>query len=777
MSSSSSSPSASSMSVPHDLMNSNTAPLQDELDSMRSSLSHAETRLSSIREQIVFTRNSLVQLECEEQKLIKYIADQRTVLNPVRRLPPDILFELFTACLDSTPVLDLRSSRLTEDSLDIKSPRWVLGHVCSVWRSVVLSSPSLWSNIKLSITKKNSTFSSRTLLLGLHLQRTQQRPLSVSLYGGYNSLNESHPFLVLLLPTAPRWNALFVAMKTGHISQCLEPAKPFLERLNTLSLLPRSIHETVTTPAEPVGGAGGPGNGTAGPAAAGGLGPGTLTFPDAKRGIPDVFSTAPLLRKLQVFHDPTHISIPWSRLTFLRLCPAVCRNVKVVGILREMKALEELIIGCNLLQEELDFGFGFGWGMGGMVSGSGLTRSRSGSSTPSAGSGSFSITLPSLRKVVLQSYQPRNSKNRRGEQRDHHRGNNPNQNHHHLLISSASTLSSSLSTSTSSPSSSHLLAPSNASSHATTSSSFNHSHMSMPNTPTALSPDNNEPTFSGETGGASQLLSVLLLPKLESFTDYSKSDVPDWPCLRDVFSRGAVKAHNLQKEEAGGSSSSNPVLPATVFTFPPGWTLTNLTTSTPTSEEDFLVLLRSAPALERVELRCMKGLGNVGVWEMAVPGTTSASGSDGELGEGSTLPSSTTSTSTITVPSKETPILVPNLRTLILHGDLSFDAKVFVDMVESRWVAAGAVVANTSAPSPRHQHHHQHRHRSSPTGVGRREARGENWMNRAGDDWWELVLEENYHHRRSWRAEKGRRVMGLVYVHAFPVLFILNDAF
>ncbi|KAK7458109.1 hypothetical protein VKT23_010016 [Stygiomarasmius scandens] len=643
----------SPFSIPSELMNTNTPPLLDDLDKMRANLTAARTKLSSIRREIIETRESLIRLEHEETKLTKYIADQRTILNPVRRLPPDILFELFTTCLDSTPVLDLRSSRLSEDSLDIKSPRWVLGHVCSTWRAVVLSSPSLWSNIKLSITKKNSTFSTRTLLLGLHLQRTQQQLLSISLYGGYNSLSESHPFLVLLLPTAPRWNALFVAMKTGHIEQCLTPVKPFFERLNTLSLLPRSIHETVTTPSE--GHPGNPGH----PGAQG-----SLTRPE--RGIPDVFSTAPVLRKLQVFHDPTHVSIPWHRLTFLRLCPAVCRNVKVAGILKESQVLEELIIGCNLIQEEFDWGFPFGLGASLMLGGlaglpGGGARSRSGSSTPS----SFSITLPSLRRLILQSYQPRNMKNRR------ERGDGSRIQLHHQLTASAASSSSP-------PHDPSTTSATATTSSALTTSSFHHG----PSTPTGFSMGVNGEHV-GETGGAPQLFSFLVLPRLEAFLDYSKTDVPDWSCLREVFSRGATAA----AASSTSTSASDLALPAGPGSFGGGpgsglgqsmmWTITSLTTPTPTTEEDFLLLLRSAPLLERIELRGVKGLGNVGINEMVVPNT-------GVLGEEKEM--------------REEPgpgkVLAPRLHTLVLHGDLSFDAKVFVDMVESRWIAS-----STSSPA------------------------------------------------------------------------------
>ena len=73
----------------------------------------------------------------EKRELVqKFIDDHAVILSPFRRLhlPPEVLTEIFHLV---EPVVDT----------DVKRGIWRLGRVCSYWRSVLLSSPSLWSTI------------------------------------------------------------------------------------------------------------------------------------------------------------------------------------------------------------------------------------------------------------------------------------------------------------------------------------------------------------------------------------------------------------------------------------------------------------------------------------------------------------------------------------------------------------------------------------------------------------------------------------------------------
>ncbi|KAG7443451.1 uncharacterized protein BT62DRAFT_872628, partial [Guyanagaster necrorhizus] len=85
----------------------------------------------------------------------KHIADSKFVLNPVRRLPPEILSHIFLSCIHPDSELLQSNDSDTDtsllDSLNIKNSPWNLSYVSSRWRQVALTTPSLWSFIRLQL--------------------------------------------------------------------------------------------------------------------------------------------------------------------------------------------------------------------------------------------------------------------------------------------------------------------------------------------------------------------------------------------------------------------------------------------------------------------------------------------------------------------------------------------------------------------------------------------------------------------------------------------------
>ncbi|KAJ7483482.1 hypothetical protein FB451DRAFT_991164, partial [Mycena latifolia] len=62
-------------------------------------------------------------------------------LSPLRRMPPELLGEIFSWTLPS--VQEALGRRRFQD----KHSPWVFTQVCHRWRAVALSTPSLWSQI------------------------------------------------------------------------------------------------------------------------------------------------------------------------------------------------------------------------------------------------------------------------------------------------------------------------------------------------------------------------------------------------------------------------------------------------------------------------------------------------------------------------------------------------------------------------------------------------------------------------------------------------------
>ncbi|KAH9481742.1 hypothetical protein JR316_0006269 [Psilocybe cubensis] len=75
-----------------------------------------------------------------EEATTKSIANLRSLLSPIRRLPPEILTEIFEYCLPSDKFI--RASPYEAPLL--------LTHVCSAWRNACIANPLLWRSLEIA---------------------------------------------------------------------------------------------------------------------------------------------------------------------------------------------------------------------------------------------------------------------------------------------------------------------------------------------------------------------------------------------------------------------------------------------------------------------------------------------------------------------------------------------------------------------------------------------------------------------------------------------------
>ncbi|KAE9402002.1 hypothetical protein BT96DRAFT_879853 [Gymnopus androsaceus JB14] len=100
-------------------------------------------------------------MQHKRDRLVVHLRDYSALLSPIRRVPNDVLCVIFGHYC--------RSYKTARAPVKLAS-------ICSHWRSVVISTPSLWSNF---------TFSSvpglppRLPLIELILDRSRQQPLEI----------------------------------------------------------------------------------------------------------------------------------------------------------------------------------------------------------------------------------------------------------------------------------------------------------------------------------------------------------------------------------------------------------------------------------------------------------------------------------------------------------------------------------------------------------------------------------------------------------------------
>lgn len=103
-----------------------------------------------------------------------YAYKLRSLFHPIRTFPTDILIEIFRHCVPSS------LQAVEEDSLDPKSPPWVLSHVCRRWRAISVSDPHLWCGIYLPLNEYRHVRASRVVYgLGVLLSRSNGCDISL----------------------------------------------------------------------------------------------------------------------------------------------------------------------------------------------------------------------------------------------------------------------------------------------------------------------------------------------------------------------------------------------------------------------------------------------------------------------------------------------------------------------------------------------------------------------------------------------------------------------
>ena len=173
------------------------------------------------------------------------IAEHQAILSPLRSLPDDILLTIFRWCTSS--------DRKGKDCLSSSRSPWTLSHVCHSWRTLVVASPSLWSNIEIVSRDLNTSTpyekDALSFKVGLYAGRSAECDLSVIIIS--LDIDTHTAFLdecfTPLLPTAHRWKSLILMIH--HIAHATRVEKCRFDRLPKMrihfgDILARSVYST-----------------------------------------------------------------------------------------------------------------------------------------------------------------------------------------------------------------------------------------------------------------------------------------------------------------------------------------------------------------------------------------------------------------------------------------------------------------------------------------------------------------------------------------------------
>lgn len=316
------------------LIGTNYAATDNDIVRISAVISESAAQLASLKNEMDLVQCKYSDLQERSTILQQKINDYQALMAPIRRLPTDILQEVFLQCLPQTHNAIISSSNCPV----------LLGQICSRWRDVVLNTAALWASIHIPIPHQNTLpqqptpievlrFNDQRMLAPEVAQRRARAitewlgrsgacTLSISLYERHHGgPNPSPPdirnvILDALIPFADRWGTLDCNTPASSLTRIASLSPTVFSRLHTLKVQ-------------------------------GPLGGYRLQVPLVASG----FIRAPRLKSfayVYVMEDPTQFRLRLSQLTTLELYSN--RNVGPAEYLTVDK-LAVFLIACPLLRE------------------------------------------------------------------------------------------------------------------------------------------------------------------------------------------------------------------------------------------------------------------------------------------------------------------------------------------------------------------------------------------------------------------------------------------
>ncbi|KAF8915418.1 hypothetical protein CPB85DRAFT_428865 [Mucidula mucida] len=321
--------------LPEDSMNrllrSNDCPLFAESKAIRGVISEAQQNLDQIQSRIdllndvfvdtvtqIARMNALVaELQTQQRRLRDSLQERQNLLSPVRRLPTEVLHQIFIDTVESLSY----EWEVNDAGVNIchitrpKSSLWTILRVSRLWRSALLSCSQAWSYITiLDADQFNARDYNDSRRIARHLEYSRQYPLSVVIF--YDPQGATpHDFPEKLLSSL-----LHYSNRIRHLHLCIPAAAfPQLHPLNfswnslrNLSIMPTSFSslEDVAHDALP---------------------------------LVDTFANAPNLRELRLMQvlSESQFQLPWRQIKHYRNTTWLIPRVEdILRIFKEAVSLE-----------------------------------------------------------------------------------------------------------------------------------------------------------------------------------------------------------------------------------------------------------------------------------------------------------------------------------------------------------------------------------------------------------------------------------------------------
>ncbi|KAJ7055370.1 hypothetical protein C8F01DRAFT_1373895 [Mycena amicta] len=224
------------------ILHSNYVPTDSESATIRDFLVDPGKQLVDIQTELKRVQRVLKALAHRQDRLKKFINAHRALVSPMRRMPPEIVQNIFVATLPNG-----RNCAISK-----KEGPLLLGRVCKSWRAISQATPRLWASVHIVVPPPSHVEALAGWLQRVWLPRSGIRPLNVSVTHSESALaldqRALHCIYAVIVSEAQRWRDIELLFHSfediQHLSHKVNAAPlPYLRTLKLLSPLRRLIVE------------------------------------------------------------------------------------------------------------------------------------------------------------------------------------------------------------------------------------------------------------------------------------------------------------------------------------------------------------------------------------------------------------------------------------------------------------------------------------------------------------------------------------------------------
>ncbi|KAJ7118740.1 hypothetical protein C8R44DRAFT_181715 [Mycena epipterygia] len=216
--------------IPSSFRMKETLPTVSETAAIHDFVRSTDAEIACKERNIVALTASINQLLCEVAQLRRSSDQHKAIIAPIRRVPPEVMAEIFMQLAEIEADMGKHSLALEFDDYIIGKPYMVrprphrtpliFGEICREWRTIALSSPRLWNTISLQCSTSGANLQANIRICETWLKRPGTTlPLSIRFSQEYQTLLSRRPhtqqnidrtrkLIAALLPYASRWRFL-----------------------------------------------------------------------------------------------------------------------------------------------------------------------------------------------------------------------------------------------------------------------------------------------------------------------------------------------------------------------------------------------------------------------------------------------------------------------------------------------------------------------------------------------------------------------------------------